>query len=316
MAKKLYDYQVNEEVKLFLLIKSADVRVAKNGKKFIAYTFQDSSGSMDGKYWDATDDIIENYQAGDLIRFHGKRELYNNAPQLRIYSMRPLEPGDPENLDYYMKKSPVKVEDMQDEINEALLDITQPNIHRVVRYLLNKYQKDFFQFPAAKTLHHAFPGGLAYHTVSMLRIARTIVDQYEKINSSLLYAGVILHDLGKVMELTGPVSTEYTLKGNLLGHIVILDEEISKACLELGIDEDKEEIVLLKHMILSHHGQLEYGSPVRPRILEAEVLHMIDNLDASITMISDTAQKTDPGQFSERLFGLDNRSFYIHDLEN
>ena len=121
---------------------------------------------------------------------------------------------------------------------------------------------------------------------------------------------MILHDSGKTMELTGAIGTEYTLKGNLLGHIVIMDEEITKACEELGIDENQEDVLLLKHLVLAHHGKLEYGSPVRPQLLEAEVLHHIDLLDATITMMSNALDKTEPGAFSERVFGLDNRSFY------
>lgn len=144
----------------------------------------------------------------------------------------------------------------------------------------------------------------------MLRLAKFIAEQYPEINKPLLYSGVILHDLGKVMELSGAMSTEYTLEGNLIGHIVIVDEEITKACLALKIDDKSEDIILLKHMILAHHGQLEYGSPVRPRLREAEVLHQIDNIDASINMLNVALNRTEPGTFTERIFGMDNRAFY------
>ena len=262
MTKKLYEYNVDDSFEIFLLIKSADVRMAKNGKPFIAFTFQDQSGQMDGKYWSATSEDIEKYVPGKVVLLNGKREL------------------------------------------------TNPYFRRIVHNILGKYQEAFFEYPAAKRHHHAFVGGLSYHTLSMLRLAKSIAGQYPQINRSLLFAGVIIHDIGKTMELSGAIGTEYTLKGNLLGHIVIMDEEITKACEELGIDENQEEVLLLKHLVLAHHGKLEYGSPVRPQLLEAEVLHHIDLLDATITMMSNALDKTEPGAFSERVFGLDNRSFY------
>ena len=201
-------------------------------------------------------------------------------------------------------------EKIEEEINNTFFEITNPKWNRIVRYLLNKYHDSFFSFPAAKKNHHAFSGGLAFHTVSMLRLAKAIAKEYDVLNESLLYAGVLLHDLGKVKELSGPIATKYTLEGNMIGHIVIVDEEIVKACEILQIDYNSEEVILLRHMILSHHGLLEYGSPVRPHIMEAEVLHQIDQLDASIQMMKSSLSHTEFGEFSERIFGLDGRNFY------
>ncbi|SFH77159.1 3'-5' exoribonuclease YhaM family protein [Pisciglobus halotolerans] len=308
--KKLYDYNIDETFDLFLLIKSAIVRVAKNGKKFIAFTFQDKSGQMDGKYWDANEADIEKYQGGTVVKVSGKRELYQGNPQIRLFHMRLTNAGEPDKAEQFIEKAPIKKEDMMEEINETVFEITNANWNRIVRYLLNKYQKEYFQAPAAKRFHHAFYGGLAFHTVSMLRLAKSITAQYEEIDHSLLYAGVILHDLGKVMELTGPVSTEYTLEGNLVGHIVLVDEEITKACQALKINDKIEDVTLLKHMILAHHGKLDFGSPVVPKLREAEILYHIDHLDATINMLNNTLNRTEPGTFSERIFGLDNRSFY------
>lgn len=316
MQKKLFEHNVDDSFEIFLLIKAADVRVAKNGKKFIAFTFQDTSGQMDGKYWDASDQDIADYTAGKIVKVSGKRELYQGNPQIKIFKMRITRSGEPDKPELYIERAPIKSDDMAEEINAALFEITNASLNRIVRYLLNRFQKEFFQYPAAKRFHHAFVGGLAFHTVSMLRIAKSVTQQYEGINKSLLYAGLILHDLGKVMELSGPVSTEYTLEGNLVGHIVILDEEVIRACSALKIDDKSEEVLLLKHMILSHHGQLEYGSPVRPKLLEAEILFQIDNLDATINMLNTSLSRTEAGAFTERLYGLDNRTFYKpHEIE-
>ena len=309
-TKKLFDYQNDENLALFVLIKAADVRVAKNGKQFIAFTFQDQSGQISGKYWDASDEDVAKFTAGQVIHLQGKRELYQNNPQVKIYKLRLTTGDEPQTVDQFIPKAPVQVTEMQDEFGAMLFEITNPNWQRLVRHLMQKHQAEFFSFPAAKTNHHAFSGGLAYHTLSMLRLAKTIAAQYPQIDEALLYAGVILHDLGKTLELSGPVSTEYTVRGNLIGHIVLVDEEIVRACDTLKIDVNAEDMLLLRHVILAHHGLMEYGSPVRPQVLEAEVLHQIDELDASITMMTQSLQHAEAGQFTERLFAMDGRRFY------
>ena len=312
--KKLRELAVEETFEMFVLIKQADVRIAKNGKKFIAFTFQDTSGAIDGKFWDASEDEISRFVAGKVVALGGKREVYQSNPQIKILNLRLATEEEPNLASLYMEKAPIQREEMVEEINQTIFEITNATWNRIVRHLLTQYQSEFFDFPAAKRNHHAFAGGLAYHTVSMLRLAKSICNEYPDLNTSLLYAGVILHDLGKVIELSGPVSTEYTLAGNLIGHLVLVDEEITKTCQTLKLDDQSEDVVILKHMILSHHGLLEYGSPVRPRILEAEVLHQIDNLDASIQMMLGSLKLIEPGEYTERIFGMDNRSFYLPNL--
>ncbi|MEZ2075627.1 HD domain-containing protein, partial [Staphylococcus aureus] len=148
----------------------------------------------------------------------------------------------------------------------------------------------------------------SYHVLTMLRIAKSICDIYPLLNKSLLYSGIILHDIGKVRELSGPVATSYTVEGNLLGHISIASDEVVEAARELNIEG--EEIMLLRHMILSHHGKLEYGSPKLPYLKEAEILCYIDNIDARMNMFEKAYKKTDKGQFTDKIFGLENRRFY------
>ncbi|GEQ61198.1 3'-5' exoribonuclease YhaM family protein [Vagococcus lutrae] len=309
--KKLRELVVDETFEMFVLIKQADVRVAKNGKKFIAFTFQDASGSIDGKFWDASEEEIKRFEAGKVVLLGGKREMYQNMPQIKILQMRLATETEPHHPSLYMEKAPVSREEMEEEINQTIFEITNPTWNRIVRYIMKQYAQSFFEHPAAKRHHHAYAGGLAFHTVSMLRVGKALAKQYPEINGPLLYAGILLHDIGKTVELSGPVSTEYTLVGNLVGHLVIMDEEITKACLALKIDEYSEDVIVLKHMVLAHHGKLEYGSPVRPQIMEAEILHQIDNLDASIQMMLGALKSIEPGERTERIFGLDNRSFYL-----
>lgn len=310
MDKKLYDYAMDETGELFLLIKSVVERKTRMGKTFLSVTFQDVSGEMVGNIWDVSATEIETYIPGRVVHLTAKREEYNGQPQLQINKIRLATDGEPNDPELYVKSAPLNRAEMIEKLNEVIAEITNPKMNKIVRYLLNKFSKDFFHAPAAKTNHHAFNGGLAFHTISMLELAKTIVSYYPNINASLLYSGLVLHDLGKVMELSGPTATEYTLQGQLIGHIVLVDQEIVLACEELAIDKEAEEVIMLRHVILAHHGLLEYGSPVRPQVKEAEIIHYLDQIDAKITMMEDDLSKIEPGEFTPRIWALENRTFY------
>lgn len=309
MTKKISEYNVNDEVDLNLLIKKSDFRVAKNGKNFLSLVFEDISGSISGKYWEATNEDAIKFSTGTIVHLIGKKELYQSAPQVRIAHMDVVTDKSVD-VGQFVESAPLSKEEMESEFNDVFFEITNPVWNRVVRNLIQRNQDTFFVHPAAKINHHDFKGGLAYHTLSMIKLAKSICSLYPQLNKELLLAGTILHDFGKTVELSGSIATEYTLEGNLLGHIAIVDEEIVLIAKELGIQPDNKDLVILRHMVLSHHGLLEYGSPERPKLLEAEVLHSIDELDASINMITKALNKVDAGNFSERIFGLDNRSFY------
>ncbi len=308
MTKKLYELAIDETFEMFLLIKNADVRTAKNGKPFIAFTFQDKSGQMDGKYWSATPEEIEKYQSGRVVFLAGKREIYNGNAQVKITGMRLTREGEPNEARLFMEQAPLTKEEMIDDINQTLFEITCAPMNRVVRFILNKFSQEVFEYPAAKRHHHAFTGGLGFHTVSMLKIAKSLANQYDVINKPLLYAGVILHDLGKVVELSGPVVPTYTLEGKLLGHISIAQAMIYEAAHQLNIEG--EEVILLQHLVLSHHGKNEYGSPVLPQIKEAEIIYLIDNIDARMNMFDKALEQVEPGECSKRVFALENRVIY------
>lgn len=310
MAKQIFDYQNGEDMKLTVLIKSAEVRVAKNGKKFIAFNFQDPSGHISAKFWDASPDDIAQFKEGEVVQLSGKRELYQGNPQVKIYSVRLATQEEGNDPADYVEKARETAQDMGDELNDFIFQIQNPNWNRIVRHVLGEHKQQFLTYPAAKSNHHAFAGGLAFHTLSILRLAKSVAGQYSSVNKSLLYAGAILHDLGKTIELSGPVSTEYTMEGNMIGHIVLVDEAIVQAAQTLKIDINSEDMVMLRHVVLAHHGLFEYGSPVRPMLLEAQILHDLDELDAQINMLTTAYQHATPGTFTERLFGMDNRRFY------
>ncbi|MFZ8101968.1 HD domain-containing protein, partial [Staphylococcus arlettae] len=238
---------------------------------------------------------------GDVINYRGRK-------QMKINKFRLATPEDNMKTQYFVGGAPLTPDQIQEEISHYMLEIENANLQRITRHLIRKYQDAFFTFPAASSHHHNFASGLSYHVLTMLQVAKSICDIYPLLNRSLLYSSIILHDLGKVRELSGPVATTYTVEGNLLGHISIASEEVSEAAKELNIEG--EEIMLLKHMILAHHGKMEFGSPKLPHIKEAEILFFIDNIDAKMNMFEKAYNKTEKGQFTERIFGLDGRQFY------
>lgn len=310
MLKRLLDYNDGEELDLVVMIKNSELRHTKNNKLFLALQFGDSSGEIRGNYWDASRRDAAEFNNGTIVELNGKRQEYQGRPQIKIYSLRVVSPEEGYDLNQFIKAAPENISAMREEINEYVFAILNPTWNRIVRYLLQKWGSRFFDYPAGKSNHHAVRGGLAYHTVCMLRDAKAIATNYPQVDRSLLYAGCILHDMGKVLELTGPAATQYTPAGNLIGHLVLIDEQIMLAAQKLGLSLDSEDLLLLRHMVLAHHGKFEYGSPKLPKLLEAELLHRIDDLDASVYAITNALQHTKPGTFTAPVASQEGKRYY------
>jgi 3'-5' exoribonuclease len=300
--------EVGQAIENFLLIKSSTKGTASNGKPFLTLILQDTSGEIEAKLWDATEEDERTFGQKQIVKVAGEITQFRGKQQLKIQQIRPAQPTDGVKLEDFLEKSPVPLELLQEHITEVIFEMKNPNIQRLVRYFIKKYEDNLFLYPAAVKNHHEYVSGLAHHICSMLQIAKGLKSLYHDLNLDLLYAGIILHDLGKLTELSGPVAPEYTVEGKLLGHIPIMAEELAQAARELNIEG--EEVLILKHMILSHHGKGEWGSPKVPLVREAELLHLIDLIDAKMNMLNRTLQKTKPGEFTERIFAMDNRSFY------
>ncbi|WP_153731887.1 3'-5' exoribonuclease YhaM [Sporosarcina obsidiansis] len=306
--KKLMEHEVGEPVDLYLLIKQATKGVTQQGSPFMTLILQDKSGDLEAKLWDTGEEQARMYQAATIVKVGGEVHEYRGKNQLRIKAIRPIKEDEGVTIADLVPSAEKSKEVLFEELMQYFFEMKNPHIQRITRHLLKKHQQDFMLYPAATRNHHDYVTGLLDHVVSMLKLGKAIAELYPTLNKDLLYAGIILHDVGKVIELSGPVGTQYTIEGNLLGHITIMVNEISKAAEELELEG--EEIMLLQHMVLSHHGKEEWGSPKRPMLKEAEILHYIDNIDAKMNMLNRVMSKTTPGEFSERVFPLDNRSFY------
>src|SRR5699024_9684425 len=269
---QLFDVALDHNFNIFVLIKVAEVREDRNGKKYISFTFQDRSGSIEGKFWGATDEDIEQYTSGQVVALAGKRELYNGKPQVRINGLRLATDGEPNDPSDYVERGTMTRTEMVNEVLAAVEGFEKTTIDAIVRYLLREVSWDFFTYPAAKKNHHAYVGGLGFHTISMLRLAQAVVSQYDNINKDLLYAGVIIHDIGKTVEFTDPMSIVYKVQGKHIGHISIVQNMITLVVDKLGFDQYSDDVGLLMRMVFSTHGTQESSSLVTPRLFYAEIL--------------------------------------------
>lgn len=312
MKKGISSHVIGDAFEGFMLIKQARKGTASTGKPFLTIYFADATGEIDAKLWDVSHEDVSTFVEGKVVKIAGDINEFRGKAQMRIKSIRPAQITDGVKVSDFLEKAPVDQDKLQEKVMEAVFEMENPNIQRIVRAFIKKYQDDLFVYPAASKNHHAFVSGLAYHVVSMLQIAKSLCEIYPSINKDLLYAGIILHDIGKIHELTGVVSTSYTIEGTLLGHISLMVAEIKEVAGELQIDG--EEVMLLQHMVLSHHGKPEWGSAKAPLLKEAELLHLIDVIDAKMNMLDRALDKTVPGEFTERLFTFDHRSFYKPNL--
>lgn len=297
-----------DSVNHFFLVHKATQGVTAQGKDYMTLYLQDKSGEIEAKFWTATKKDMELIKPEEIVHVKGDIINYRGHKQMKVNQVRLATAEDNLKTQDFVDGAPMPESEIQEAISHYMLDIENANLQRITRHLLKKYQEQFFSYPAASSHHHNFAGGLSYHVLTMLNLAKSICDIYPLLNRSLLYSAIILHDLGKVKELSGPVATSYTVEGNLLGHISIASDEVAEAARQLNIDG--EEVLLLRHMILSHHGKLEYGSPKLPYLKEAEILFFIDNIDAKMNMFEKAFKKTDKGQFTDKIFGLENRKFY------
>ena len=259
MTRGVLHYDVGDQVEIYLLIKTAAKAVASNGKPFLTLILQDKSGDIEAKLWDASDEDEKVYQPQTIVKVNGDLQNYRGRQQLKIRQIRPANQQEGVQISDFLETAPITKDEITSKITQYIFEMKNPNIQRITRHLMKKYQNEFLEYPAATKNHHEFISGLAYHVVSMLDLAKGIAELYPSLDKDLLYSGIILHDLGKIMELSGPISTVYTVEGNLLGHITIMVNEIGKAAEELSIKG--EEVMILQHLVLSHHGKARVGKP-------------------------------------------------------
>ena len=287
------DLQPNESVTTYFLVQSKDVRLKKSGERYLSLILSDRTGQLEAKKWEDIGDVVDTFDRDDFVKVAGLVQVYRDRPQLTIHRMRRLDESEVEIADY-LPHTARDIDEMWTELLSAVESITNPDLKRLLQLFL-KDEDIALRLklaPAAKSLHHAFVGGLLEHITSLLRLAALTSSNYDFIDPDLVKTGVVLHDLGKIHELTYNRTFGYGDEGQLLGHIVIVLRMLDRKCTELGDFPPKLKL-LIEHMILSHHGQYEFGSPKLPMFPEALLLHYIDDLDSKLeSMRASVASET------------------------
>lgn len=277
------------------LVLEKNIRKIKDGRDITNLKVGDATGDIDVIVWD-TCNISGIIQVGTVIGLLGDLGLYNNRLQVTAKRVKVLE-EDPAS---YLKTPDMSVDELIQEFDQMVASINDYYLHAVIERIFDSSMREkFFHAPAAKKIHHNYVGGLLEHTLHVANLCIKAADIYPMLNRDLLITGAIMHDIGKVQEYEIKITPEYTVAGRMLGHIVqgneVLGEAIKAIRQEKGDFPEYLEI-MLKHMVLSHHGNLEYGSPVKPLFPEAMLLHMMDNLDAKMFVFFNKINEEEEGE--------------------
>ena len=289
------------------MIKQATEAVSNSGTHYLSLTLQDTSGSIDAKKWAIEDGDVTLCTPGSLIRINGMASVYRGHPQLKINDLEPVELSEVD-ISKYVPMAPTPIEEMKKTLDSYIELIEDKELHDLTKKVISDRYEKYTTYPAAVTVHHAFVGGLMYHSLSICSMALKTVEQYPELSRDYLVAGSLLHDIGKTVELSGATATSYTEEGNLLGHISLGAMIVYSTGKELHVQDEK--LTVLTHMILAHHGEYDFGSPKEPMTAEAFVLHELDELDAKLATLKNAYDTTSEGSFTGRIVWMDNQNFY------
>jgi 3'-5' exoribonuclease len=281
----------NKIVTSTFVVVTKQIKPKKSGEPYIALTLGDRSGQIEAKMWDNVEEVLEAFEQDDFLKIKGLINKYKNRFQLTIHKLRKL--GDSEiEFDDYLPKSTKNIDELWLTLAAFIVSFQNPHLRSLVQAFMAdpEIAAAYRNAPAAKTLHHACIGGLLDHVVSLCRSCDLLSQNYPQINRDLLLTGVFLHDIGKIHELTYNRSFSYTTKGQLLGHMII-ELEMLQAKIAQVPDFPGELKILLEHLIISHHGHYEFGSPKLPMFPEALMLHYLDDLDSKMEAMRATFER-------------------------
>jgi 3'-5' exoribonuclease len=289
--------QEGEQVRDLFLVAGKALLTSNAGKPYMSLQLRDKTGIIEARVWDRADEIAKRFERDDVVEASGSAISYQGRVQLKVHDVRRVE--GTKDLSEYLPVTRKGIDALWETLKGYIADVKDADLNRLLSTVFLEppgadVARRFRQAPGGKTMHHDYIGGLLEHTVSVVGICRFLSTYYEGVNPDLLTAGALLHDVGKVHELSYEGAFDYTDEGRLLGHLYMGAEYVDRVCGSLpGFPAEKA--VLLKHMILSHHGELEYGSPKRPKILEAVLLHFVENMDAKVTAFNDAIEDLPEG---------------------
>ena len=309
--KPIADMLPGMDVEGFYILRAAALKTTNNGKPFLSGTICDRTGSVEIKIWDYSGPIGER-DVGKVLKVRGSVSDYRGMPQLTVDKLRLAEDNDRVDVSKLVSVAPIDREAGYDEVKALVSTIEDADYRAVCEEMLRRHEAAFRTIPAAKSVHHGFLSGLLMHTLNMLRLADFLSAQYaDTVNRSLLLTGTLLHDFAKEQEFTFSelgLVTDYSTKGQLLGHLVMGAQEVAAIAAELDLPEEKA--TLLEHLILSHHGQPEFGAAVLPQCAEAELLSLVDQIDSRMEIYAETLPTVPAGSFSARIFALEKKIYH------
>jgi len=303
------DIRDNQPVEAVFLVTAKNHGVTKGGNGYLTLKLADRSGEIEGRVWERAEDLARRFEKNDFVRVRGQATLYQGKIQLRVQDVS-LVDGKTVAAEDFLPRSPYDAEAMAAELMSILRSMQNPHLRALVEAFFTDaaFMDLFKRAPAGKAIHHPYLGGLLEHTLSLLKLILKVVENYRGIDVDLLLTGGFLHDIGKVYEFSFERAVEYTDRGQLLGHLVMEVELVGERIKTIP-DFPEELAMLVKHMIVSHHGALEFGSPRVPQTLEAMILHYLDDLDGKIQSIQSLMEKEREARWTSfhRAYG---RNFY------
>lgn len=286
------DLKSGDTIDEVYLVSDKQLRANKNGNLYLQADLRDKSGMVTARMWNATEALFHSFEMNDYLRVRGKAQIYQGAMQLILSDVQVVEPERVDATDF-LPHTPQDIDKLLARLREIMLGLTNPHLRALAESFLmdDDFLRKFTAAPAGIKNHHAYIGGLLEHVVNLLEVASHIAPFYPQIDRDLLLCGVFLHDIGKIDELNYQKAFAYSDEGQLVGHLVIgveyLDRKADESSKLTGEPFPTELLLRLKHMILSHHGSYEFGSPKLPMTLEAVALNQLDNLDAKIASFHD-----------------------------
>lgn len=291
-----------------LLVVSSSKGTTDKGLSYINATFQDKTGIIEAKKWDATSEDLKVLAPGSVVVVDGLVNLYKGQPQLKIVDVSKVEHPEELVMANFARVSPIPLETLKAKLDAYLNSFTDKDVEKVTRAVISHFYDKYTTYPGAVKVHHEFGSGILHHSLFMADVADAIAKIYTQVDRDILVAGALLHDIGKTIEYENPIAPVQTTEGKLCGHIAIGYAEVKRVIDELHIESEVP--LLLEHMILAHHGTLEFGSPVMPSTREALLLSEIDMLDSRQMILDKALDTINEGEFTQRLWMMDDTAFY------
>ncbi|WP_294852353.1 3'-5' exoribonuclease YhaM family protein [uncultured Oscillibacter sp.] len=302
---------IGDQLEGFFLLQDAYAKTTMGGKPFLSMVLSDCTGTIDAQIWDYTGPITPK-DDGAVVKIRGTVSEFKGTLQITVDRLRLADSNDQYNISDLVPTAPIDVEATWQKLQEIVDTIEDQDYMVICKEMLSRFGEKVKNIPAAKSIHHSFLNGLLMHTTYMLQTADFLAGMYESvIDRSLLIAGTLLHDFAKCEEFTtSPLGlvTDYSKKGQLLGHLVMGAHEVANVASEMHVPEEKS--VLLQHLILSHHGEPEFGAAVQPMCAESELLSFVDMIDSRMEIYRETLEEVPAGEFSKRIFALDRRIYH------